>query len=175
MKKSFKFGLIAAGMLAIAPIGLSVVNTSVPVQAAQKIYGKGKKYTIPSSYHGTWYANKSNVKSVVTIGAHSFNGKTAYHQNKKAIPDRIYNPSTKAQFREQKRVMNATKNIWGAYYTKRSDGNYLTFAPWIGFEEWYMFKPKTMKVNGKTVKYLAYSSGYVNAKYFKTRSLAKKY
>ena len=38
MKKIFKCGLIVAGMLAIAPIGMTAVNTPTPVYAAQKIW-----------------------------------------------------------------------------------------------------------------------------------------
>ncbi|WP_308557859.1 hypothetical protein [uncultured Lactobacillus sp.] len=176
MKKSFRYSLIAAALMAVAPIGAGIINEPATVQAAQKIYGKGSKYTVPKSLRGTWYTTSSNVKyKTVRIGAHSFNGKTVYHQNKKAIPDSIYNPSTKAQMSEQSRLMNATKNIVAGYYTKRANGKYFTFAPWIGFEQWDMFKAKTMRKNGKTIKYLDYSNGYAGAKYFKSRSLARKY
>lgn len=109
MKKIFKCGLIVAGMLAIAPIGMTAVNTPTPVYAAQKIYGMGKMYTIPKSLRGIWYSKSRKVR----ITAHTYNGKTVYHQNTKA--------------------------------------------------------------NGKTIKYLDYSNGYTGAKFFKSRSLAKKY
>lgn len=168
MKRLFKFGLIAAASMAVAPMGASVVNKPETVQASQKIYGMGRKYTIPKSIRGTWYTTSSSAKyKTVRIGIHSFNGKTVYHQNKKAIPDRILNPTTKAQVREQKSLMNATKNKLAGSYTKRAGGEYFTFAPWLSFEQWDMFKAKTMRANGKTVKYLDYSNGYTGAKYFK--------
>lgn len=77
--------------------------------------------------------------------------------------------------REQKRLMKATKNKLAGYYTNRAGGKYFTVAPWISFEKWNMVKAKTMRINGKSVKYLDYSNGYTGAKYFKSRSLAKKY
>ena len=171
MKKIFKCGLIVAGMLALATIGMTAVNTPTPVYAAQKIYGMGKMYTIPKSLRGTWYSKSRKVR----ITAHTYNGKTVYHQNTKAIPERIWNPSNKAQMREQNRLIHATRNKLAGYYTNRAGGKYFTVAPWIGFEEWDMFKAKTMKVNGKTVKYLDYSNGYTGTKFFKSRSLARKY
>ena len=131
----------------------------------------GKMYTIPKSLRGTWYSKSRKVR----ITAHTYNGKTVYHQNTKAIPERIWNPSNKAQMREQNRLIHATRNKLAGYYTNRAGGKYFTVAPWIGFEEWDMFKAKTMKVNGKTVKYLDYSNGYTGTKFFKSRSLARKY
>lgn len=175
MKRLFKFGLIAAASMAVAPMGASVVNKPETVQASQKIYGLGRKYTVPKSIRGTWYTTSNVRYKTVRIGAHSFNGKTVYHQNKKAIPDRIFNPATKAQVREQKRIMSATKNKLAGSYTKRAGEEYFTFAPWLGFEQWDMFKAKTMRASGKTIKYLDYSNGYTSAKYFKSRSLARKY
>ena len=171
MKKSFKYSLIAAAMLALAPVGMSVVSTPTPVYAAQKIYGMGKKYTISKSLRGTWYSKSKKIR----ITAYTYNGKIVYHQNKKSIPNHIWNPSTKVQMREQKRLMKATKNKLAGYYTNRAGGKYFTVAPWISFEKWNMVKAKTMRINGKSVKYLDYSNGYTGAKYFKTRSLAKKY
>ena len=168
MKKSFKFNLLAAAVMAVAPMGISIADKPATVQASQKIYGMGRKYTIPKSIRGTWYTTSSSAKyKTVRIGIHSFNGKTVYHQNKKAIPDRILNPTTKAQVREQKSLMNATKNKLAGSYTKRAGGEYFTCAPWLSFEQWDMFKAKTMRANGKTVKYLDYSNGYTGAKYFK--------
>ena len=190
MKRSFKFSLIAAALMAVTPMGASVVNKPATVQASQKIYGMGRKYTVPKSIRGTWYTTSSSAKyKTVRIGIHSFNGKTVYHQNKNAIPDRILNPTTKSQMREQKRVVKATENklagsytkrAGGEYFTfapctKRAGGEYFTFAPWLGFEQWDMFKAKTMRSNGKTIKYLDYSNGYTSAKYFKSRSLARKH
>lgn len=176
MKKSFKFSLITAALMAVAPMQASVLNKPATVQASQKIYGMGRKYTVPKSIRGTWYTTSSSAKyKTVRIGIHSFNSKTVYHQNKNAIPDRILNPTTKSQMREQKRVMKATKNKLAGSCTKRADGEYFTFAPWLGYEQWDMFKAKTMRFNGKTIKYLDYSNGYTGAKYFKSRSLARKY
>lgn len=176
MKNSFKFSLIAAALMVVAPMGIGVVNEPSTVQASQKIYGMGRKYTVPKSIRGTWYTTSSSAKyKTVRIGAHSFNGKTVYHQNKNAISDRILNPSTKTQMREQKRLINATKNKMAGSYTRRVDGEYFTFAPWLSFEQWDMFKAETMRANGKTIKYLDYSNGYTSAKYFKSRSLARKY
>ncbi len=176
MKRSFKLSLIAAALMAVAPMGVSVVNKPTTVQASQKIYGMGRKYTVPKSIRGTWYTTSSSAKyKTVRIGVHSFNGKTVYHQNKNAISDRILNPSTKAQMREQKRLISATKNKLAGSYTRRAVGEYFTFASWLGLEQWDMFKAKTMRANGKTIKYLDYSNGYTSAKYFKSRNLARKY
>ena len=114
-------------------MGVSVVNKPTTVQASQKIYGMGRKYTVPKSFRGTWYTTSSSAKyKSVRIGVHSFNGKTVYHQNKNAIPDRILNPSTKAQMREQKRLISATKNKLGGSYTRRAVGGYFTIASWLG-------------------------------------------
>lgn len=130
MKRSFKFSLIAAALMAVALMGASALNKPATIQASQKIYGMGKKYTVPKSIRGTWYTT-SNVKyKAVRIGAHSFNGKTVYHQNKKAIPDHILNPTTKSQMREQKRVMNAAKNKLVGSYTKRAVLYFCTLA-WL--------------------------------------------
>ena len=52
MKRSFKFSLIAATLIAVTPMGVSVVNKPATVQASQKIYGLGRKYTVPKSIQG---------------------------------------------------------------------------------------------------------------------------
>ena len=50
-------------------MGVSVVNKPTTVQASQKIYGMGRKYTVPKSIRGTWYTTSSSAKyKTVRIG-----------------------------------------------------------------------------------------------------------
>lgn len=62
MKKSFKFSLITTALMAVAPMQASVLNKPATVQASQKIYGMGRKYTVPKSIRGTWYTTSSSAK-----------------------------------------------------------------------------------------------------------------
>ena len=49
MKKSFKAGMIAAALFAIAPMGVSMVNSSTIGHADKVVPGRGKKYTFLKS------------------------------------------------------------------------------------------------------------------------------
>ncbi len=49
MKKSFKAGMIAAALFAIAPMGVSMVNSSTIGHADKVVPGRVKKYTFLKS------------------------------------------------------------------------------------------------------------------------------
>lgn len=63
--------MIAAALFAIAPMGVSMVNSSTIVHADKVVPGRGKKYTFPKSWRGTWYANNSKARhKKVVFGVH---------------------------------------------------------------------------------------------------------
>lgn len=177
MKKSFKAGMIVAALFAIAPMGVSIVNSSTTVHADKVVYGRGKKYTFPKSWRGTWYANnlKARHKKVV-FGVHTFNDKMIYHEIDEAKP---WNP--KDPDKETKRLKRVTKNTLLGTYGPLSDGKYVVLHPWPWSYtmNWDAFQSHTMKIKGKKVMYLKgiqmSANGDRNIKFFKSKSLAKKY
>lgn len=178
MKKSFKAGMIAAALFAIAPMGVSMVNSSTTVHADKVVPGRGKKYTFPKSWRGTWYANNSKARhKKVVFGVHTFNGKTVYHQ---------IDENATAEQNSQKgydRLTKITKNMLIGDYSLLEDGKYVTLHPWHWnyTMKWDLFQPRTMKIKGKKVMYLKGvetgegDEGINNIKFFKSRRLAKKY